>query len=423
MAFPVMEVVLGSLISLYLVETYLALRQHAALKLPMLPVTLQGVISPEKFKKSRAYMIDKSHFRIVHEAATMLMDSMILLYRIIPWLWKRSGSFVEYVGLDAENETLHSISFFVAVLVSSQIFELPFSLYSNFVIEAQHDFNKQTKRVFFKNLSIELCISSLFGAPIVAAIISIVQRGGNYLVIYLWGFSFVVSVTLTIVYPLLIAPLFNNFTALPDGELRKEIENLASSLNFPLENIFMMDGSTRSTHSNAYMYGVFNKSIVLDDTLIKQCQDTDKVVAVIAHEMGHWKLNHTIHAFAAIQVLLFVHFGVFDIVRQSSVLFQNFGFDTQPILIGFFIFQHVVMPIQHIFSFCMNLISRSSEFKADVFAKNIGYGTALQAALVKLQEQNLSAVNTDPWYSAYHYSHPPLAERVAALDELNKKSA
>ncbi|XP_021887808.1 CAAX prenyl protease 1 homolog [Carica papaya] len=210
---------------------------------------------------------------------------------------------------------------------------------------------------------------------------------------------------------------------LPEGVLREKIEKLASSLKFPLKKLFVVDGSTRSSHSNAYMYGFFkNKRIVLYDTLIQQCKNEEEIVAVIAHELGHWKLNHTMYSFIAMQILTFLQFGGYTLVRNSSDLFRSFGFDTQPVLIGLIIFQHTVIPIQHLVSFALNLVSRSFEFQADAFAKKLGYSSTLRAALVKLQEENLSAMNTDPWYSAYHYSHPPLVERLAALDEPGKKA-
>ncbi|KAL8111290.1 hypothetical protein AgCh_019127 [Apium graveolens] len=167
---------------------------------------------------------------------------------------------------------------------------------------------------------------------------------------------------------------------LPDGELRLKIEKLASSLQFPLNKLFVVDGSTRSSHSN--------------------CKDEEEIVAVIAHELGHWKLNHTMFTFVAVQILSFSQFGGYTLVRNSKDLFQSFGFDTQPVLIGLFLFQHTVMPLQRVVSFALNLVSRAFEF----------------------QEENLSAMNTDPWYSAYHYSHPPLVERLAAIDEPDKKT-
>nr|POE63840.1 caax prenyl protease 1 like [Quercus suber] len=350
---------------LYLFETYLDLRQYAVLKLPTLPLISQGAISPERFRKFRTHSIDKSRLYFVHEFATTLVDCMILLHNILPWLWKRSGSLVSCIGLNAENEILHSLSFLAAMTLLSQIFEFPFSLYSTFVIEARHGSNEKTIGQFLKEWLLGQCISLLLGAPIVAAAVGIVQNGGSYLVIYFWLFSLLGSVATTTLYPRFIAPLFNKFTPLPNGELRRKIVNLAASLNFPLEKIFVEDGSGRTTHSH--------------------CRGTDEITAIIAHEMGHWKLNHTVYAFVAMQ--------------------------------------HIVMPVQRLLEFCMNLLSRSSEFKADAFAKNLGYGRALRAGLIKLQDCNLSVVNTDPWYSAYRYSHPPLVERLNALDESMKKSS
>ncbi|KAF8412203.1 hypothetical protein HHK36_000163 [Tetracentron sinense] len=151
------------------------------------------------------------------------------------------------------------------------------------------------------------------------------------------------------------------------------------------------------------------------------CKNEEEVVAVIAHELGHWKLSHTMYSFLAVQVLTLLQFGGYTLVRNSSDLFKSFGFDTQPILIGLILFQHTIIPLQHLVSFGLNLVSRSFEFQADAFARKLGYATALKGGLVKLQEENLSSMNTDPWYSAYHYSHPPLVERLAALDVSDKK--
>ncbi|KAH0768143.1 hypothetical protein KY290_002308 [Solanum tuberosum] len=411
------------MILMYIFESYLDVRQHAAHKLPTLPKPLVGVISQEKFEKSRAYSLDKSYFHFIHEFVTILMDSSILYFRILPWFWKRSGEFLVYLGLNAENEIFHTLSFLAGVMVWSQITDLPFSLYSTFVIEARHGFNKQTVWLYFRDMIKGIALSIVIGPPIVAAIIVIVQKGGPYLAIYLWGFMLILSLVMMTIYPVLIAPLFNKFTPLPQGELRLKIENLASSLKFPLKKLFVVDGSTRSSHSNAYMYGFFkNKRIVLYDTLIQQCKNDEEIVAVIAHELGHWKLNHTMYSFIAVQILTFLQFGGYTLVRNSKDLFQSFGFDTQPVLIGLIIFQHTVIPLQHLVSFGLNLVSRAFEFQADAFAKKLGYAAPLRAGLVKLQEENLSAMNTDHWYSAYHYSHPPLVERLAAIDESDKKT-
>ncbi|WJX82924.1 CAAX prenyl protease 1 [Trifolium repens] len=421
MAFPYMEAVVGFMILMYIFESYLDLRQHAALKLPTLPKSLEGVISQEKFEKSRAYSLDKSHFHFVHAFVTIVTDATILYFRVLPWVWKKSGGLVTLAGLNAENEILHTLAFLAGLMIWSQTTDLPFSLYSTFVIEARHGFNKQTPWLFFRDMIKGIFLSIIIGPPIVAAIIVIVQKGGPYLAIYLWAFMFGLSLVMLTIYPVLIAPLFNKFTPLPDGTLREKIENLASSLNFPLKKLFVVDGSTRSSHSNAYMYGFFkNKRIVLYDTLVQQCKNDEEIVAVIAHELGHWKLNHTVYTFIAMQILTLLQFGGYTLVRNSTDLFQSFGFDTQPVLIGLILFQHTVIPLQQLVSFGLNLVSRSFEFQADGFAKKLGYSSSLRAGLVKLQEENLSAMNTDPWYSAYHYSHPPLVERLAALDITDK---
>ncbi|XP_058737395.1 CAAX prenyl protease 1 homolog [Vicia villosa] len=423
MAFPYMEAVVGFMVFMYIFETYLDLRQHSAHKLPSLPKSLEGVISQEKFEKSRAYSLDKSRFHFVHSFVTIVTDSTILYFKVLPWLWKKSGDFVTLTGLDAENEILHTLGFLAGLMIWSQITDLPFSLYKTFVIEARHGFNKQTPWLFFRDMIKGIFLSIIIGPPIVAAIIVIVQKGGPYLAIYLWAFMFVLSLVMLTIYPIIIAPLFNKFTPLPDGPLREKIEKLASSLKFPLKKLFVVDGSTRSSHSNAYMYGFFkNKRIVLYDTLVQQCKDDEEIVAVIAHELGHWKLNHTVFTFIAMQILTLLQFGGYTIVRNSTDLFQSFGFDSQPVLIGLILFQHTVIPVQQLVSFGMNLVSRSFEFQADAFANKLGYSSSLRAGLVRLQEENLSSMNTDPWYSAYHYSHPPLVERLAALDLSDKKS-
>lgn len=422
MAFPYLEAVVGFMIFMYFIETYLDLRQHTALKRPHLPKPLEGVVSQDKFEKSRAYSVDKSRFHFVHAAVTIIGDSAILLLRALPLLWQKSEVVVANLGLDPHNEIIHTLAFLAAVTLWSQLIDLPFSLYSTFVIEARHGFNKQTIWLFLRDMVVGLGLSVLLGPPIVAAIIIIVQKGGPYLAIYLWAFMLILSLVMMSLYPILIAPLFNKFTPLPEGELRSKIESLASSLKFPLKKLFVIDGSTRSTHSNAYMYGFYkNKRIVIYDTLIQQCKNEEEVVAVIGHELGHWKLNHTMYSFVAMQVLTLLQFGGYTLVRNSKDLFESFGFQTQPVLVGLLIFQHTIMPIHHLVSFALNLVSRAFEFQADGFAKKLGYGAPLRAGLIKLQEENLSAMNTDPWYSAYHYSHPPLVERLSALDRSDEK--
>ncbi|XP_061999671.1 CAAX prenyl protease 1 homolog [Rosa rugosa] len=422
MAFPFLEVVVGSMILMYIFETYLDLRQHSALKLPTLPKTLEGLISQEKFEKSRAYRLERSHFRFLCQLVRILVESAILFFKVLPWFWKKSGHFVDLVGLNEENEILHTLAFLAGVMIWLEITNLPFSLYSIFVIEARHGFNKRTIWLFFSDRLKGIFLSVILVPPIVSAAILIVKKGGAYSVIYLWVLTVVLSLVMMTIYPILIAPLFHKFTPLPEGQLREKIETLASSLEFPLKKLFVVDGSTRSSHSNAYMYGFFNnKRIVLYDTLIQQCKNDEEIVAVIAHELGHWKRNHIVYFLIANQICALLYIGGYTLVRNWSSLFQSFGFHTRPLIIALIIFQYAITPIQNLVYFAGNLVSRAFEYQADAFAKKLGYASSIRASLVRLQEENLSAMNIDPWYSAYHNTHPTLVERLAAIGQTDKE--
>jgi STE24 endopeptidase len=291
MALPYLELVLGFMALMYIFETYLDIRQHCAIKLPRLPRPLEGLVSQDKFERSRAYSLDKSNFHFVHEAITILMDTAILYYGLLPWFWMKSEEFVTHLGLNPENETIHTLSFLAGVMIWSQITDLPFSLYSTFVIEARHGFNKQTIWIFIRDMIKGIFLSIILGPPIVAAIIYIVQIGGPYLAIYLWGFMFVLAIVMMTLYPVLIAPLFNKFTPLPDGELRQKIENLAASLMFPLKKLFVVDGSTRSSHSNVRFY--------LSDNFFFQVFGSNMYIVLITglyvwifQEQTHCSLRH-----------------------------------------------------------------------------------------------------------------------------------
>nr|KAJ0191992.1 hypothetical protein LSAT_V11C800394800 [Lactuca sativa] len=190
-----------------------------------------------------------SNFHFLHGFVTILMDSAILLYGVLPWFWKKSCDTLESIGFDSENEMYHTLAFLAGVMIWSQLTNLPFSLYSTFLIEERHSFNKQTILLFFRDMIKSMFLAVVIGPPVVVAIILIVHKGGPYLAIYLWGFMFVLSLVMMTIYLVLIAPLFNKFTPLPDGMLRSKIENLASSLSFPLKKLFVVDGSTRSIHT------------------------------------------------------------------------------------------------------------------------------------------------------------------------------
>jgi len=254
-------------------------------------------------------------------------------------------------------------------------------------------------------------------------LINIIKWGGPYFYIWTWSFLLLFSLFMMTIYPNVIAPLFNKFTPLEEGELKNAIEKLAASIHFPLTKLFIVDGSKRSGHSNAYFYGFFkNKRIVLYDTLLQQ-MELKEIVAVLAHELGHWSSNHVLKMLIISEIHLFISFWLFGQITNWDAMYTSFGFDSKPTIIGLILFfQFIMSPVDHVLSFLMNILSRKFEFEADGFAVKLGYSSELRNGLIKLNAENMGNTNPDKWYSTYHYSHPPLLERLKAIGYKEKKT-
>jgi STE24 endopeptidase len=269
----------------------------------------------------------------------------------------------------------------------------------------------------------------------VAGIIWIVQIGGEYFFVWLWLFVGVISLLLITFYPVYIAPLFDKFRPLEEGELKKSIEELAASLTFPLGQLFVVEGSKRSHHSNAYFTGLWGvKRIVLFDTLLlnkgqkddsqlaedekgKGCTN-EEILAVLAHELGHWKLGHMMKNIVLMEVQMFLIFVLFSYLFKYEPLYEAVGLSAgqQPIIIGFMVIvMYVLAPWNTLISFLMTLLSRKFEYQADNFAKLLGYTDDLCKALVKLHIDNLGFPIYDKLYSAWNHSHPTLLQRMDRL--------
>lgn len=382
----------------------------------------------EKFDKSRAYGLDKSTFGFISGAYSQAEATVLLFLGYLPFMWTVSGRALTALGVDATNEIYLAIMLLTLTSVRDTLVGLPFALYSTFVVEARHGFNKQTIGLFFMDKLKGFVLFMVIGFPLTAGLIFVIRWGGEHFYLYVWGFLFAFSLVMLTLYPVLIMPLFNKFTPLEEGELRTRIEALASSLHFPLTKLFVCDGSKRSSHSNAYFFGFFkSKRIVLFDTLLEQATH-DEIVAILGHELGHWKLWHTAQGFIIQQVYTFVLFYVFGLCMNDSDLFASFGFassggqDAKPVIIGFMLFSQTVWaPVEHVLSFLITLNTRKNEFQADAFAVDLGHEQGLRSGLTKLAIENLSNMNPDTLYSAYHYSHPPLVERLNAITDRAKK--
>lgn len=294
---------------------------------------------------------------------------------------------------------------------------LPVSYYSTFVLEEKFGFNKQTPTLFFTDLLKSQALMVAFGTPVLSGFLKIIQSTGTQFFYYLWIFAITIQVFGITIYPIFIQPLFNKLSPLEPGELRERVEALSKRLNFPLTDLYTIDGSKRSAHSNAYFYGLpWKKHIVIYDTLIEK-SEPHEIEAVLGHELGHWSLSHTTKLLGIAQVHLFYVFALFSIFINNNSLYNSFGFrNSHPIMIGFILFSEALAPMDTVVRFLMNILSRKFEFEADRFALDLGYKKELARSLIKLQVENLSTMDADWLYASYHYSHPILTERLKALN-------
>ncbi|KNC80373.1 hypothetical protein SARC_07273 [Sphaeroforma arctica JP610] len=389
-----MELTVVFLWLVFLWEMYLHIRQHRMFKEKNVPKNLEGVIGPDEFEKARIYGEDKSRFSFFRQWFDIIETTLIFALGGLPFIWDWSGDALESMGLMAtENEILRSILFIYAMQFYQLLVTLPWSLYFTFVVEERHAMNK---------------------CPVLLVpILYLIMWSGPYFYVYVWAFVFCFSIASITVYTDYIAPMFDRFEPLPDSPLRTKISALAESVAFPASQLLVVYASNRSSHSNAYFIGFFkNKKIVLFDTLFKKhakksdadanvsskqseteerpkedakeeeplfdadgnvtgtrnCSD-EEVVAILGHELGHWKLNHTLKMFALNQVVLFTMFMLFGHLMHNASLYASFGFDSTPTLIGLIlIMQFVFGPINIAVGFLFTLLTRMREYEADEFA-------------------------------------------------------
>jgi len=375
--------------------------------------------------KAQGYGLAKMGFGFVMGAFSQVEDAAMILSGFMPWSWDYASALVERLGWTAaERPIAVSLAFLAIQLLSTTVLHLPFDYYFTFVIEQKYGFNKQTLFLFLKDKVMTLALSAVFGGPIVAGLLSVIKWGGERFYLYVWAFSCAVSLFMMTIYPIWIQPLFNKLDPLPTGVLREAIEELARSVKYPLVALFVIDGSKRSGHSNAYMYGFGkNKRIVLFDTLLKQVK-THEIVAILGHELGHWFFGHVLQGLVITQLYLLATFVSFSFVVGNEGLYSSYGFAAQPTLIGLLLFSQTVWaPVDKLLNFLMTLNVRKNEFQADRYATGLGYADGLQRGLIKITSENLGTLDPDPLYSVYHYSHPPLVQRLRAIQAAAKDHA
>ncbi|KAF9106330.1 hypothetical protein BGX27_009205 [Mortierella sp. AM989] len=393
-------------------------RQYKKLCTTERPEALKEYVSDEQFQKAQAYGRDKAIFSFVADTFNVVKNTLWLAYDMYPRLWTAAGSIMfKVTGLGSGYEIIQSIFFYETRSLISAVFKLPFDLYSTFVIEERHGFNKQTLKLFISDWIKQQIIQGVLEMPFYAAFFKIVSITGKNFLVYLWLFVAVFQLVMIAFYPTVIMPLFNTFTPLPEGELRTKIEALAARIKFPLTKLFVVDGSKRSGHSNAYFTGFFkNKRIVLYDTLLDH-STTDETCAVLAHELGHWDYNHMPKNIAYGLSEIYFVFYLFSKVINNKGFYQSFGFNNvSNVIVGFILFEYLYGPVGSITGVFRNIISRRYEFQADAYASNLGYADTLSTGLIKLHRKNLSNMNPDWLYCMYHKTHPELLERLDAIN-------
>lgn len=382
------------------------------------------MLKSEEFYKAKQYAITKLKFGFIKDTFSIVVTSIVILYGILGKAW----AFSENINPLGKGEVTISCIWLFILSLGSTVIDLPFNIYNTFVLEEKFGFNKQTPGFFVWDKIKAFFISQLITLLISSIIIVIIKGGGQYFFVWLWAVVCIICMLLLTIYPAVIAPLFDKYTPLPEGILRLEIENLSSQLKFPLTQIYVVEGSKRSSHSNAYFFGLFNsKRIVLFDTLLEKddgsgCKN-DEILAVLSHELGHWHHSHLIKNLIIMQINLFLLFSVFSVMFKYPPLYKAVGFyDIQPVLVGLFVvLQYVMMPYNTLLSFIMTCVSRKFEFQADDFALKLGKAEPLERALLQLNKDNLGFPVNDDLYSIWHHSHPPLLERISVLKENNRK--
>jgi len=375
-----------------------------------IPDELKGIYNEEKYVKSQAYGKANSKLEFLSSTFSVLLTSAMFIFF--------GFSFINNIALSVSEHTIISALIFLGIILfASDIIDIPFSVYSIFVIEEKFGFNKTTVKTFIGDKFKNLILTAILGGGILSLIIFLYTLNENMFWIWAWIAISIFSVFMSMFYSNLIVPLFNKQKPLEAGELKSAIENFIQKAGFKLDKIFVIDGSKRSTKANAYFSGLGNKKrIVLYDTLINDLS-INEILAVLAHETGHYKYKHTLSnmLFSVIQSGIMLY--IFSVFVNNPELSKALGSETVRFHLGLIAFGILYSPISMIISLVLNSLSRKHEFRADKFATEQGFGEELISGLKKLTEKDLSNLTPHPFYVLFHYSHPTLLNRIRAINE------
>jgi STE24 endopeptidase len=373
-----------------------------------IPGEIAEFYEKEKYVKSLAYHKELTRFSFLTSGFSFLLSFCMLAGGGFGWIDSLLRPYFE-------NEIMLALAFFAVLMLASDILTIPFQWYSTFVIEEKYGFNKTTTKTFVVDKLKGYLLAAIIGGGLISTLIYLVKAmGPNF---WIW-FSVLASLFVLFInmfYTSIILPMFNKLTPLPEGELKTAIEDFARKVRFPLDNIFIIDGSKRSKKANAFFSGIGKrKKIVLYDTLVEN-HTTDELVAVLAHEVGHFKKKHIVWGYVlSIVQIVFTLFVLSTLMFEETVTLALGG--TQlAVHLNLVAFGILFSPISGITGLFMKIYSRKNEFEADAYARETFDGKALSNALKRLSVDSLSDLYPHPLYVFFHYSHPPLLERLKAL--------
>lgn len=399
----------GLLVLKTAVEFYLSWRNSTYVwnHRQQVPERFQSSITLADHQKAASYTTAKASFgRLEH-----IFSAMIL----VAWILGGGLDFLSQYFAGVENEIVRGLALMFSVSFISSFLDLPWNLYQTFVLEEKFGFNKTTVKTFIKDLFKQMFLGLLIGIPMLSVLLWVMRElGGNWWWVawlLMVGFQFLMMWA----WPRFLAPLFNKFTPLPEGELKQKIESLLARCDFRSSGLFVMNASLRSAHGNAYFTGLGkSKRIVFFDTLINTLTPSE-VEAVLAHELGHFKLKHILKSMIRSTLLSFLGFWILGQLLKMDSFYLAHHVNTPSPAVGLLLFSMVIPLYTFFLAPIFSWYSRKHEFEADDFAKKYSQAQDLASALVKMYRDNASTLTPDPLYSAFYYSHPPALERIEHL--------
>jgi STE24 endopeptidase len=395
-------------VSGYLVERYLNYL-NSGMWSDKLPEKLKGICDETDYKKTQLYQKDNNKLSFWSSSFNLTIIILMIL----------TGGFalVDRLAVSlSSHPVIISLLFFGIIGLISDLINIPFSWYDSFVIEKKYGFNTMIIRTFITDHIKSWFLALLIGIPVLGLITWFYYKTGSDFWLYAWGLIILFSVIMNLFYSELIVPLFNKQTPLENGPLREKIENFALKTRFKLKNVYLIDGSKRSTKANAYFSGFGpKKRIVLFDTLLKELSD-DLIVAVLAHEIGHYKKRHVLMSLFSSIIVTGLMLFLFSLIVNNPMLSQAMGAESPSFHMGLIVFGILYSPLSLVIGLISNYISRRNEFQADKYAKDNFNPVFLADALKKLSVKNLSNMMPHPVYVFFHYSHPTLLKRLEKLE-------